>query len=295
MSFSAFAEVIYGEKPNSFVLQCPSKYKIDDDTAKFFYQYNAKAEVLFITGYSTRLGFFRRFTQMADLSLTLVKTLDFGFGSQPDITIYRETLKIESPFNDDEAQCELVSFEYYLKGVNEKGFAICPQIDRSSPRLLNIKWLLNFPYKINSINYKNISKSISKEMGKKYAGHYTLNAGCFGYSKNYDGLSVIHKNLKEASKKGRIFGTDQVALALSAFEDKLDFEFLPSYCNWICEHSMPKFCESREVFVEPYVPHHNIALIHLAGLDNDRQNRDVLHEIVTLSGNKIKKSLRYPS
>ena len=187
------------------------------------------------------------------------------------------------------------TFEYYLKGVNEKGFAICPQIDRSSPRLLNIKWLLNFPYKINSINYKNISKSISKEMGKKYAGHYTLNAGCFGYSKNYDGLSVIHKNLKEASKKGRIFGTDQVALALSAFEDKLDFEFLPSYCNWICEHSKPKFCESREVFVEPYVPHHNIALIHLAGLDNDRQNRDVLHEIITLSGNKIKKSLRYPS
>ena len=187
------------------------------------------------------------------------------------------------------------TFEYYLKGVNEKGFAICPQIDRSSPRLLNIKWLLNFPYKINSINYKNISKSISKEIGKKYAGHYTLNAGCFGYSKNYDGLSVIHKNLKEASKKGRIFGTDQVALALSVFEDKLDFEYLPSYCNWICEHSMPKFCESREVFVEPYVPHHNIALIHLAGLDNDRQNRNILHEIMTLSGNKIKKSLRYPS
>ena len=132
-------------------------------------------------------------------------------------------------------------------------------------------------------------------MGKRYAGHYTLNAGCFGYNKNYEGLSVIHKNLKKASKKGRIFGTDQVALALSAFEDKLDFEYLPSYCNWICEHSMPKFCESREIFVEPYVPHHNIALIHLAGLDNDRQNRDVLHEIVTLSGNKIKKSLRYPS
>ena len=130
-------------------------------------------------------------------------------------------------------------------------------------------------------------------MGKKYAGHYTLNAGCFGYSKNYEGLSVIHKNLKEASKKGRIFGSDQVALALSAFEDGLDFEFLPSYCNWICEHHMPKFCESRKVFVEPYVPHHNIALIHLAGLDAERQNRDIMHEITTLKGNKIKKSLRY--
>ena len=130
-------------------------------------------------------------------------------------------------------------------------------------------------------------------MGKKYAGYYTLNAGCFGYSKKYEGLSVIQKNLKEASKKGRIFGSDQVALALSAFENNLEFEFLPSYCNWICEHHMPKYCESREVFVEPYVPHHNIALIHLAGLDAERQNNDIKHEIKTLSGKKIKKSLRY--
>ena len=185
------------------------------------------------------------------------------------------------------------TFQHYLKGVNEKGFAICPQIDRASSKLLNIKWFLNFPLKINSINYKNISKSISKNMGKKYAGHYTLNAGCFGYSKNYEGLSVIQKNLKEASKKGRIFGSDQVALALSTFEDNLEFEFLPSYCNWICEHHMPKYCELREVFVEPYVPHHNIALIHLAGLDAERQNNDIKHEIKTLSGKKIKKSLRY--
>ena len=185
------------------------------------------------------------------------------------------------------------TFQYYLKGVNEKGFAICPQVDRASSKLLNIKWFFNYPLKINSINYKNISKSISKEMGKKYAGHYTLNAGCFGYSKNYDGLSVIHKNLKKASKKGRIFGSDQVALALSAFEDNLEFEFLPSYCNWICEHHMPKYCESKGVFVEPYIPHHNIALIHLAGLDDERQNNNIMHEIKTLSGKKIKKSLRY--
>jgi len=185
------------------------------------------------------------------------------------------------------------TFQFYLHGVNEKGFAICPQVDRSSPRLLNIKWFLNFPTKINSTNFKNISKSISKEKGKKYAGHYTLNAGCFGYSKNFDGLSIIHKNLREAGNKGRIFGSDQVALALSAFEDNLEFEFLPSYCNWICEHHMPKFCESKRVFVEPYVPHHNIALIHLAGLDAERQNKNIKHEIITLKGNKIKKSLRY--
>ena len=184
------------------------------------------------------------------------------------------------------------TFQHYLKGVNEKGFAICPQIDRASSKLLNIKWFLNFPLKINSINYKNISKSISKKWVRNMLViiHLTLDVlDIVKIMKDY----LSYKKILEASKKGRIFGSDQVALALITFEDNLEFEFLPSYCNWICEHHMPKYCESREVFVEPYVPHHNIALIHLAGLDAERQNNDIMHEIKTLSGKKIKKSLRY--
>ena len=130
-------------------------------------------------------------------------------------------------------------------------------------------------------------------MGKKYAGHYTLNAGCFGYSKDYEGLSVIHKNLKEASKKGRIFGTDQVALALSIYEDEVPSEFLPSYCNWMCEFKMPKFDNNKNQFVEPYIPNHPIALVHLAGLDNIRQDKNILSNVETVDGLQIKKSLRY--
>ncbi len=185
------------------------------------------------------------------------------------------------------------TFNFYIQGANEKGFSITPQIDRSSPKLLNIKWFYNFPTKINSINYKNISKSISKNIGKKYAGHYTLNAGCFSYNINFDGLKIIKKNLNLASKKGRIFGSDQVALALTMFEDKVPFELLPSYCNWICEHHLPKFCKSKNLFVEPYIPNHNIGVMHLAGLDEDRSNSKVLHKIKTLDNQVIDKSLRY--
>ena len=68
------------------------------------------------------------------------------------------------------------TFDYYIQGSNQRGFAITPQVDRASPKLVNIKWFMNIPSKINSINFKNISKSISKDLGKKYAGHYTLNA-----------------------------------------------------------------------------------------------------------------------
>ena len=185
------------------------------------------------------------------------------------------------------------TFQYYIQGATQSGFSICPQVDRSSPKLIDTKWFLNFPTKINSINFKNISRSINNNLAKKYAGHYTLNAGCFAYNSKFDGLKKIKKNLKLASKKGRIFGSDQVALALTMFEDKVPFELLPSYCNWICEHNLPKFCNSKNLFVEPYIPNHNIGVIHLAGLDEDRSNTKILHQIKTLDNKTIKKTLRY--
>tara|TARA_Y100000992_G_scaffold206863_1_gene141593 strand:- start:166 stop:1047 length:882 start_codon:yes stop_codon:yes gene_type:complete len=184
------------------------------------------------------------------------------------------------------------TFDYYIQGSNKSGFAITPQVDRASYRLINIKWLMNFPTKINSINFKNISKSISMNLAKKYAGHFTLNAGCFAYNYKFDGMKKIRENLEDASKKGRVFGSDQVALAISLFENQLEFELLPSYCNWLCEHHMPKFSNEKNKFVEPFIPNHNIGVMHLAGLDEDR-NTNILHKIKTTDNKIVEKSLRY--
>jgi len=184
------------------------------------------------------------------------------------------------------------TFNYYLIGAIQSGFSITPQIDRASSKIINIKWFFNFPYKINSINYKNISRSLNKALGRKYAGYYTINAGCFAYNYKFDGIKNIRKNLSNASEKGRIFGTDQVALAITMFEDKVPFELLPSYCNWMCEHHLPKFCSKSNKFVEPFIPNTNIGVMHLAGLDTVRVNKNLLHEVQTLEGNKIRKSLR---
>ena len=184
------------------------------------------------------------------------------------------------------------TFNYYIQGSNNSGFAITPQVDRASPKLINIKWLMNFPTKINSINFKNISKSLSLNLAKKYAGHFTLNAGCFAYNHKFDGMKKIRANLELASRKGRIFGSDQVALAISLFEDQLEFELLPSYCNWLCEHHMPKFSNEKNKFVEPFIPNHNIGVMHLAGLDEDRKT-NIIHKIKTTDNKIVEKSLRY--
>ena len=185
------------------------------------------------------------------------------------------------------------SFLLYEKGALNNSLAITPQVDRAYYKLASVEWFFNFPKRIKTINYKNIGKSVSKKLAKKYAFHATLNAGAFAIKSNSLIWDIFQKNVKLASKKGRIFGTDQVALALSVYEDKIPTEFLPSYCNWMCEFKLPFFDENKKMFIEPYLPHNPIALIHLAGLDEIRSNKDMLSSIKTLNGNVIKRSLRF--
>ncbi|MDC0453204.1 glycosyl transferase [Alphaproteobacteria bacterium] len=185
------------------------------------------------------------------------------------------------------------SFNLYEKGAFNNKLTIVPQSDRAYVKNANVEWLFGFPKKIKTINYKNISKSISKSLGRKYAFHSTLNAGAFAINDNVNIWKCFQKNIKLAAKKGRIFGTDQVALALSIYEDGLPSEFLPAYCNWMCEFNMPKFDSENGQFVEPYIPNHPIALVHLAGLDDIRLDKNILSDVETLDGLQIKKSLRF--
>ena len=206
---------------------------------------------------------------------------------------YFENYKLYIWLDADMWLNDIESFYFYEKGALNDKLTIVPQSDRAYVKNANVEWLFGFPKKIKTINYKNISKSISKSLGRKYAFHSTLNAGAFAINDNVNIWKCFQKNIKLAAKKGRIFGTDQVALALSIYEDGLPSEFLPSYCNWMCEFNMPKFDNKKNQFVEPYIPNNPIALVHLAGLDDIRQDKNILSDIETIDGLHIKKSLRY--
>ena len=107
-------------------------------------------------------------------------------------------------------------------------------------------------------------------------------------------LSLNKKNYIElASKKGRIFGTDQVALIMMIHEDGFKAEYLPAYVNWLCEFNLPYYDKINNKFIEPYLPHHPIGLIHLAGLDDLRTNKEILYKINALDGKTIEMSLRF--
>ena len=80
---------------------------------------------------------------------------------------------------------------------------------------------------------------------------------------------------------------------ITVYNDQQKVEILPAYCNWTLVDHL-KFDTSKNTFVEPYLPHHEIGIMHLAGKDNKmRFNKNYLAEISTIDGKTVKKSLRF--
>ena len=110
----------------------------------------------------------------------------------------------------------------------------------------------------------------------------------------------IYENLKKALSKGKIFGSEGLAINISVYVDKVPVEFLPLNCNWIASNLLPKYNNDKKIFVEPNLPNYQIGIMHLAaGIWVDKMdmriNKNLKIQLETLSGEKVFKSLRYQS
>ena len=77
-------------------------------------------------------------------------------------------------------------------------------------------------------------------------------------------MGKLAKNLKQTLKAGNIFGSEGLAINMSVYIDDLETEFLPLNCNWITSNLLPKYDESNNTFVEPYLPNYRIGIMHLS-------------------------------
>ena len=187
------------------------------------------------------------------------------------------------------------TIELYFKGSDNNKLSISTSADRAYGRVLKVDWLIGGFAKVKSQNYKHAKSSgFSEKIAREVALKPHLNIGVFCLEATASHWDVWKKNLKIAVKSGKIFGSEQIAMNVTIYIDKLDVEILPAYCNYTLIDGM-KFDTKRNTFVEAYLPNHKIGIVHLAGKHNNniRMNKNHLIEVTTLEGKIIKKSARF--
>ena len=191
------------------------------------------------------------------------------------------------------------SVELYFKACEDGKLGITQTLGPGYKIMSKVNWLFGKIAVIKSQNFKHAIKSkIGIKKARKLAFAPHVNIGVFSLEKDSVAWNIWQKNLEQTLKSGNIFGSEQLAINMSVYIDDLETEFLPHNCNWLVSNLLPKFNEEEKKFVEPYLPNHNLGIIHLAsgiwdGEKDMRLHKEVKIDIKTLENKVLSKSLRF--
>ena len=189
--------------------------------------------------------------------------------------------------------------EIYFQACENNKLGITQTMGPGYKIMAKVKWLFGKFASISSQNYKHAKSSgISESMARKLAFAPHLNIGVFSLEKKSPSWKIWQSNLKKTLSKGKIFGSEGLAINMSVYIDNIDTEFLPLNFNWIASNLLPMYDQEKKTFVEPNLPNYEIGIMHLAaGIWKNGQdmriNKDIKVSIRTLQGNVIEKSLRF--
>ena len=185
--------------------------------------------------------------------------------------------------------------DLFLRGCDNNKLSIATSADRAYGRVLRAEWVFGSLARIKSQNYKHAKSSgFSEKIARQVALKPHLNIGVFALELNAPHWKVWQENLKHALNSGKIWGSEQIAMNITIYQDELEVEILPAYCNWTLIEVL-KFDKKRNTLVEPYLPNHKIGIVHFAGKNNDqiRKNKNYISKIKTIDGDLIDIKLRY--
>jgi len=189
--------------------------------------------------------------------------------------------------------------DLYFKACEDGKLGITQTIGPGYKITSKVRWIFGKFAQIKSQNFKHaVSSKIKMEDARKLAFAPHINIGTFSLEKNSNCWKVWQDNLKKTLSFGKIFGSEGLAINMSVYIDQIQTEFLPLNCNWIVSNLLPKFDETNNCFVEPYLPNYKIGIMHLAAgvwknKKDMRLEKNIQIELKNLENETISKSLRY--
>ncbi len=170
-----------------------------------------------------------------------------------------------------------------VQGAAKRGLAVVPELDRNYYLAYGkLPWYSEFVY-------RDYQAAFGEEVAQKLHSYPTINAGVFALHKDAPHWELWAEYLAEGLQQHAGLMTDQIALNRLVYGTDLfdKTEMLPALCNWSCNFGLPVWDKDRGYFVEPYLPHGAIGILHMTGHKHD------LVKLATTDGDTIEISLRY--
>jgi hypothetical protein len=185
------------------------------------------------------------------------------------------------------------AIELFFKGAEKNAICLTGQVDRAYPRQIRVKWLGKWPWKVRGFYFSNARRAFGFKTAKKLLPYHVLLAGAFCLKKDAPHWEHWQSLVRKAVVNGKVFTAEQTSLGVMCYLDNFKFEILPGWCHWLCEFK-PLWDEGNQKFIEPYLPHNEIGILHLSGFDELRLDRSLTTDFKTLTGKEVELNYRYP-
>lgn len=183
-----------------------------------------------------------------------------------------------------------------IRGARKGALAIAPEVDRAYLRLtggFGTSWLFNRPlFAKPPFLYKNARRALGRETARALSKYILLNTGAWALPAGAPHWDAWKRTMRRFLDTGRVYG-DQISLNAAVYGETLALEVLPALCNWLVFQARPLWDPVAQRFVEPYLPHAPIGIIHLASEDAMRADPTATVPVTCTDGTIIKRSLRY--
>jgi hypothetical protein len=186
------------------------------------------------------------------------------------------------------------AIETYLAGAARSALAITPEIHRA--------YAANYTAsgEFHDFIVELYAGTWGQDYVKKYAYYPILNAGVFAMPKESPIWDLWAENIRVSLTRSHHHCIEQAALNLAVFEhpelfhfaqpDKKNIEFLPATCNWLCHQCLPMLDEASGMYVEPFLPHARLGILHRSSDDfKDKKTAP----IYTSTGGSTVRNLKY--
>ncbi|MCB9987539.1 MAG: glycosyl transferase family 8 [Rhodospirillales bacterium] len=185
------------------------------------------------------------------------------------------------------------AIELLVAGALKSGLAVVPQVDRAYGKTMRLGWLGAMPFRPRSFYYSNARKAFGGRIARALFPFPTINAGVFAMRADAPHWARWQVLIRQALKRGNIFTAEQLTMGMMIYLEDAAAEFLPSLCNWLCD-TKPLYDPAQRRFIEPYLPHLPIGILHLTGYDSMRADKGVVTDIKFPDGSVHPMSLRFP-
>lgn len=182
--------------------------------------------------------------------------------------------------------------DLFLRGAAKGRIALTGQVDRAYPRQARVKWMGRWPWKVRSFYFSNARQAFGFETARTLLPYHVLLAGAFALRADAPHWKKWQELVTVAVRKGKVFTAEQVSLGVMSYIHGYEFEILPAWTHWLCEFK--PMVDDQGRFVEPFLPHNTIGILHMSGWDEMRLNRALTTPFKTTAGGTVERSFRYP-